>query len=164
MLYLESPKGVGFSYCDNAVTSSECINDDTSTSQDAYEFLVNWFLAYPEFSQNKFYVTGESYAGIYIPMLMDEISKNSLDANPINLIGAAVGNGCWGVTVFNWYIFYLFVFMNIPHERLELALMELNNSKSTPNSILDMACIHSLCAKKSWQHVEIGVNLQRGEL
>ena len=43
MLYLESPKGVGFSYCDGANTSSECKNDDTTTAQDAYEFLVNWY-------------------------------------------------------------------------------------------------------------------------
>ena len=42
MLYLESPKGVGFSYCDDASKSSQCVNDDTTTSQDAYEFLVNW--------------------------------------------------------------------------------------------------------------------------
>jgi len=38
---------------------------------------------------------GESYAGIYIPMMMDQITQNPLDAE-INLIGAAIGNGCWG--------------------------------------------------------------------
>ena len=99
MLYLESPKGVGFSYCDDVTSSSDCINDDTSTAQDAYEFLVNWFKEYPEFNQNKFYITGESYAGIYIPMLMEQISENYLNASSMNLIGAAVGNGCWGVEV-----------------------------------------------------------------
>lgn len=98
MLYLESPKGVGFSYCDDATTSSQCKNDDTTTAQDAYEFLANWFQAYPEYKSHKFYITGESYAGVYIPMLMDQISQDVLDAK-INLVGSAIGNGCWGNTV-----------------------------------------------------------------
>lgn len=74
------------------------MNTDESTAQDAYEFLVNFFAAYPEYKTNKFYITGESYAGIYIPMLMDQISQDSLKAN-INFIGSAIGNGCWGNTV-----------------------------------------------------------------
>ena len=98
MIYLESPKGVGFSYCDNAKSSADCVNTDESTAQDSYEFLVNFFEAYPEFATNKFYITGESYAGIYIPMLMDQVRQNPLSAK-INLIGAAIGNGCWGNTV-----------------------------------------------------------------
>ena len=49
MLYLESPKGVGFSYCDNASRATECVNTDTSTAQDAYEFLVNWCVPHHHF-------------------------------------------------------------------------------------------------------------------
>lgn len=98
MLYLESPKGVGFSYCEEATSSSECVNTDESTAQDAYEFLVNFFNAYPEYKANKFYMTGESYAGIYIPMLMSQIDDDYYEAN-INLVGSAIGNGCWGNTV-----------------------------------------------------------------
>ena len=41
MLYLETPKGVGFSYCDSGV--KECYNNDTSMAQDSYEFLVQFF-------------------------------------------------------------------------------------------------------------------------
>jgi carboxypeptidase C (cathepsin A) len=98
MLYLESPKGVGFSFCDNAKSPSDCVNTDESTAQDAYEFLVNFFTSYSEYQTNKFYITGESYAGIYIPMMMDQIAQNPLKAN-INLIGSAIGNGCWGNSV-----------------------------------------------------------------
>lgn len=98
MLYLESPKGVGFSYCDDATSSSQCVNTDESTAQDAYEFLVNFFTAYPEYGKNKFYITGESYAGIYIPMMMEQIMQDPLKAE-INLIGSAIGNGCWGNSV-----------------------------------------------------------------
>jgi len=98
VLYLESPKGVGFSYCEGIRSSSECVNTDESTALDAYEFLATFFEAFPEFKTNKFYITGESYAGIYIPMLMDQLDKDSLSAK-INFIGSAIGNGCWGNTV-----------------------------------------------------------------
>jgi carboxypeptidase C (cathepsin A) len=98
MLYLESPKGVGFSYCDDAKSANDCQNTDESTAQDAYEFLVNFFAAYPEYKKNEFYITGESYAGIYIPMMLDQIDQDPLGAK-INFIGAAIGNGCWGNTV-----------------------------------------------------------------
>jgi hypothetical protein len=37
-------------------------------------------------------------SGIYIPMMLDQLSTDSLDAK-INTIGAAIGNGCWGNTV-----------------------------------------------------------------
>lgn len=98
VVYLESPKGVGFSYCEGAKTAADCVNTDDSTAQDAYEFLVNFFNSFPEYKSNKFFITGESYAGVYIPMLMDQIRTNSLKSD-INLVGAAIGNGCWGNTV-----------------------------------------------------------------
>ena len=98
MIYLESPKGVGFSYCETVTSAKDCVNTDESTAEDAYEFLVNFFEGFSEYQSNKFYITGESYAGIYIPMLMDVIRKNPMNAK-INLIGAAIGNGCWGNTV-----------------------------------------------------------------
>ena len=98
MLYLESPKGVGFSYCEGATKSSDCVNTDESTAQDAYEFLTNFFNAYPEYKSNKFYITGESYAGIYIPMLIQQIDADPMGAK-MNFVGAAIGNGCWGNTV-----------------------------------------------------------------
>jgi len=95
MIFLESPKGVGFSHCEGVESSRDCVNTDESTAQDAYEFLVNFFAAYPEYKKNDFYITGESYAGIYIPMMMDQIDQDPLGAK-INLKGAAIGNGCWG--------------------------------------------------------------------
>lgn len=95
MIFLESPKGVGFSYCEGVERSNDCVNTDESTAMDAYEFLVNFFNAYPEYKQNDFYITGESYAGIYIPMMIDQIDQDVLGAK-LNFKGAAIGNGCWG--------------------------------------------------------------------
>jgi carboxypeptidase C (cathepsin A) len=92
MVYLEQPKGVGFSYCVGKKAVG-CVNTDESTAIDGHEFLVNFFKSYPEYSALDFYITGESYAGTYIPMLMDEIDKNG---DVPNFKGAMIGNGCWG--------------------------------------------------------------------
>ena len=59
MIYLESPAGVGFSYCDY----DNCTATDTSTAIDSYDFLVGFFRKFPEFAKNDFFMTGESYAG-----------------------------------------------------------------------------------------------------
>eukprot|EP00047_Mylnosiga_fluctuans_P004225 m.233340 g.233340 ORF g.233340 m.233340 type:complete len:470 (-) comp12496_c0_seq1:46-1455(-) len=92
VIFLESPKGVGFSYCTDR---AKCVNTDESTAVDAYDALVGFFKGFPEYAKNDFFITGESYAGIYIPMLMDQIDKKG----GINLKGAAIGDGCWGNAV-----------------------------------------------------------------
>jgi len=92
VIFLESPKGVGFSYCVNRAT---CVNTDESTAVDAYDALVAFFKGFPEYASNDFYITGESYAGVYIPMLMDQIDQKG----GIKLKGAAIGDGCWGNSV-----------------------------------------------------------------
>lgn len=93
VLWLESPKGVGFSYCE----STPCRNTDESTAIDAHEFLVNFFVSYPEYNQSDFFITGESYAGVYVPMLIDQIDKRGAVTN---FKGAAIGNSCWGSDCF----------------------------------------------------------------
>lgn len=93
-LFVSQPKGVGFSYCVD--TSQECRNNDRTSAQDAYEFFVAFFNGYPEFAKNDFYLTGESYGGIYIPLFMQEIEKNG---GLPNFKGGAIGDGCWGTDV-----------------------------------------------------------------
>ena len=41
------------------------------------KFLRKFFEAYPEFATNDFWLTGESYAGIYIPMTAAETAMTS---------------------------------------------------------------------------------------
>lgn len=90
MLYIEQPKGVGFSFCTDI---TNCVNNDQTTAEETYDALIQFFTQkFPEYAQNEFYITGESYAGIYIPMLMDQIDKKG----GINLRGAAIGDGCIG--------------------------------------------------------------------
>jgi len=96
VLFLEQPAGVGFSYAVNGSTRS----DDYIQSQNTYNFLLNWFKAYPEYAKNEFFITGESYAGIYVPTLAQRILDGNAAGQPhINLKGIAVGNGCTGHSV-----------------------------------------------------------------
>ena len=95
-VFVSQPKGVGFSYCDNVTTASECVNNDLTAAEDAYDFFINFFNAYPQYKKNDFYLTAESYGGIYIPMFMDQIQTRG---GVPNLKGAAIGDGCWGTKV-----------------------------------------------------------------
>ncbi|XP_074346165.1 serine carboxypeptidase 1-like [Apium graveolens] len=91
MLFLESPAGVGFSYSN---TTSDYSTGDTKTAADAYTFLINWLERFPEYQTRDFYITGESYAGHYIPQLAQLILQNNKITNQtvINLKGIAIGN------------------------------------------------------------------------
>ncbi|KAM7278269.1 hypothetical protein ACFE04_005403 [Oxalis oulophora] len=92
VLFLESPAGVGFSY---SKTSSDIDNvGDKKTAQDSYTFLVNWLERFPQYKKRDFFITGESYAGHYVPQLAYTIltmNKNNAKHH-INLKGIAIGN------------------------------------------------------------------------
>jgi len=57
--------------------------------------LQQFFTKFPEFVGRRFFVTGESYGGIYVPMLAARILKGNANGEgvKINLEGIAVGNG-----------------------------------------------------------------------
>jgi len=95
IIYLESPAGVGFSF---SKTPADLATNDSQTADDNFNFLVSFLAAYPEHAGRDFYITGESYAGVYIPTLAQRISEgNAAGQSNINLKGIAVGNGCTGV-------------------------------------------------------------------
>jgi len=92
LLFLESPLGVGFSYSN---TSSDYDNvGDTKTGADTFAFLQNWFLTFPEYRKRDFYITGESYAGKYVPELAEiiyDFNNQTISPNErINLKGFLV--------------------------------------------------------------------------
>ncbi|CAK7347587.1 unnamed protein product [Dovyalis caffra] len=91
VIFLESPAGVGFSYSN---TSSDYVTGDKKTAEDAYTFLVNWLERFPQYKSRDFYITGESYAGHYVPQLAYTIlsHNNSTNQTVINLKGIAIGN------------------------------------------------------------------------
>jgi len=91
VLYIEAPAGVGYSYSD----SGNYVTGDHETAANNYAAVRSFFSKFPEYAKNDFYITGESYAGIYVPTLAVEMIRDS----SINLKGIAVGNGLSSYTI-----------------------------------------------------------------
>ncbi|XP_047948841.1 serine carboxypeptidase-like 40 [Salvia hispanica] len=92
LLFLESPAGVGFSYSNT--TSDFKRGGDAKTAIDNYAFLVNWLERFPEYKGREFFISGESYAGHYVPQLAHTILHHNKKAGKtiINLKGILIGN------------------------------------------------------------------------
>jgi len=93
IIFLESPAGVGFSYCNGQEGPINSCPDwnDTLVAEDNHAIIQQFFKGYPEYIDNDFYVFGESYAGIYVPTTVMQI-----DADPSGmpkLLGFGVGDG-----------------------------------------------------------------------
>lgn len=102
VLYFDNPAGVGFSYCDSAANATECKFDDNNVGTDMIAFLEGWYHKFTEYKNHDLYISGESYAGIYVPMLalnIDWYNGNNTDKpgdlkKDIPLKGWLIGNGC----------------------------------------------------------------------
>ncbi|XP_029900390.1 lysosomal protective protein [Myripristis murdjan] len=86
ILYLEAPAGVGYSYSDDQKYET---NDD-QVADDNYLALQSFFNKFPNFTENEFFIFGESYGGIYAPTLSLRVATGTAK---INFKGFAVGNG-----------------------------------------------------------------------
>ncbi|KAG0432408.1 hypothetical protein HPB47_020872 [Ixodes persulcatus] len=90
MLYVDNPVGVGFSFTEEPQGYTR---NDTDVARDLFEALEQFFTLFPEYVNNDFYVTGESYAGKYIPAIAYVIDTAIQPRVKINLKGIAIGNG-----------------------------------------------------------------------
>jgi len=93
VVVLESPTGVGFSYCSTQKAGGVCKNTDKLTASAARAAMVDFFATkFPELKENPFFITGESYGGVYVPTLAKEILDNA--KGQVNLKGVSVGDPC----------------------------------------------------------------------
>jgi hypothetical protein len=94
-MYLEAPACVGFSTADRLIG---CTHNDNSTAADNLAALQVFYTLFPELATAPLWLNGESYAGLYIPMLAFNIYNYNLGspAVPLPLKGILVGNGCIG--------------------------------------------------------------------
>ncbi|GMP57171.1 hypothetical protein CsSME_00021366 [Camellia sinensis var. sinensis] len=93
MLFVESPVGVGFSYTNTSADFTKL--DDVFVAEDVYNFLVNWMKRFPHFKNHDVFISGESYAGHYVPQLAELVYDRNKDTSKypyINLKGFIVGN------------------------------------------------------------------------
>tara|TARA_B110000208_G_scaffold17602_1_gene21131 strand:- start:1502 stop:2782 length:1281 start_codon:yes stop_codon:yes gene_type:complete len=119
MLYLESPAGsddpIGFSYCSKDASGTPalaCSWNDTSQAEAYAHTLEAFYDAFPAYSSHPLYLTGESYAGQYVPnianFIVQQLPSDGSRSVPVGLVegptpraaanlkGFAVGNACWG--------------------------------------------------------------------
>uniref|UniRef100_A0A8C5Z413 Carboxypeptidase vitellogenic like n=1 Tax=Marmota marmota marmota TaxID=9994 RepID=A0A8C5Z413_MARMA len=90
MLYMDNPVGTGFSFTNNS--QGYAVNED-DVAHNLYSALVQFFQLFPEYENNDFYATGESYAGKYVPALAHYIhALNTKEQVKIHLKGIALGN------------------------------------------------------------------------
>jgi len=89
MLYVESPAGVGFSYSNTTAGRS---TNDNITLDDNYSFLQSFLVEYPQYVGRDLWITGESYGGVYVPSLSEQVLFGP-DATLSQMIkGFMVGN------------------------------------------------------------------------
>jgi serine carboxypeptidase-like clade 2 len=91
LLFVESPAGVGWSYSN---TTSDYTCGDASAAADMHVFMMNWYKKFPTFKSRALYLTGESYAGHYIPQLAIAMLDHNAQSKgfKFNIKGVAIGN------------------------------------------------------------------------
>lgn len=93
LLYVDQPVNTGFSWTSD---NTDEARDEETVSNDIFEFLQDFFLSRPELADNPLFITGESYAGHYVPAVAHRAfvaSKNDEGSVNLNLKGFAIGNG-----------------------------------------------------------------------
>ncbi|GMY35361.1 serine carboxypeptidase-like 18 isoform X2 [Fagus crenata] len=91
IIYVDAPVGTGFSYSN---TSEGYYSGDVKSAVLTYEFLRKWMVEHPQFKTNQLYIGGDSYSGITVPLVIEEIMQaNEVEGNPrMNLKGYVLGN------------------------------------------------------------------------
>lgn len=89
---MSQPVNVGYSYGHTKV------KDTNQSARDIYAFLQLFFGEYPQYATSPFHISGESYAGHYLPALSAEIIGNNKEAESkklikINYQSMLIGNG-----------------------------------------------------------------------
>jgi carboxypeptidase C (cathepsin A) len=102
LIFFTEPIQVGYSYS----SDSQSINSSPAAAKDVYTFLQLFFRRFGnKYSHGGLHVTGESYGGIYIPNIVNEIWQQNKKVG-LGLVGngeedrillplesAAIGNG-----------------------------------------------------------------------
>lgn len=90
-LSIDNPVGTGFSFADSINCYSR---NETHVGKNLLTVVKQFLKMFPELKSNPLFVTGESYAGKYVPALSYAIHEdNKVQQEKINLQGLAIGNG-----------------------------------------------------------------------
>lgn len=68
-------------------------NNEDEISENMAQFMIKFIEKFPQMEGRDFYVTGESYAGHYIPAIAHNFMFKHADDLKMNFKGIAIGNG-----------------------------------------------------------------------
>lgn len=88
LLYIDQPFGSGFSYADD---TSLYVTDMDEMASYLHDGLLDFFKIHPNLSGRPFFLSGESYAGKYLPYAAHAILEKP--DKSLNLRGILLGNG-----------------------------------------------------------------------
>lgn len=86
LIYWDQPVGTGYSTVDGI---ENFVKDEDELSEQFYNGLNGFYDRHPEYRKCPLYVTGESYAGKYVPNIAWKIHKKG----GMNMKGLAIGDG-----------------------------------------------------------------------
>lgn len=89
LIYIDNPVGTGYSFTDH---DSGYAKNEKDVGNNLFEAMQQFFQLFPQLQKHAFYITGESYAGKYVPALGHKILHSGTEAK-MNLQGLAIGNG-----------------------------------------------------------------------
>ena len=75
MVYLEAPCGVGFSYSTAKDTKRDYNATDDTAALDNLAAVESLFDKFPKLKSRDLYITGESYGGVYVPLLATRVLR-----------------------------------------------------------------------------------------
>lgn len=84
---VDQPAGTGYSY----VSKGKYVKSGEDAARHVVTFLRNFYDVFPEYEKMDTYIAGESFAGIWIPYLANELGKTNLVSTPLK--GLLIGNG-----------------------------------------------------------------------
>jgi len=109
LLFVEFGVGIGFSFCKNSTrtdipctqtntTCSPCASSDSQIVSHNLAFLEQFLSGsdalFPELNGRELFITGESYAGVYIPTLAKAIVESKALVGAVKLIGTWATDPC----------------------------------------------------------------------
>ncbi|KAF3942729.1 hypothetical protein CMV_030643 [Castanea mollissima] len=95
IIYMDGPVGAGLSYLESL---DGYYLDDYEFAAQTHEFLRKWLELHPQFLESKIYIGGDSYSGIPIPMIVQNIViANEAERLPLinlNALYESAKNSC----------------------------------------------------------------------
>ncbi|WFD42919.1 carboxypeptidase D [Malassezia psittaci] len=86
VVWVENPVGVGFT------KGTPDIKGERDLAREFYGFLEQFYETFAELKGKRLWITGESYAGMYIPYIAHEIYQHPTNASGINLQGISIND------------------------------------------------------------------------